>query len=157
MRVTTVGGLVVATIGLLLYARITNDGTYLGQLFPAVMVTSIGLGLTFVPVTLLATTNVPAEDAGLASGLFNTSQQIGGALGLAILSTLAATRTSHKLDALGHRASFSERASALIGGYHLAFIVGAGLIGIAVMLLATLIRRSDVEQIQAEEPVLLAA
>ena len=157
VRVTTVGGLVVATIGLLLYARITNDGTYLGQLFPAVMVTSIGLGLTFVPVTLLATTNVPAEDAGLASGLFNTSQQIGGALGLAILSTLAATRTGHKLDALGHKASFSERASALISGYHLAFIVGAGLMAIAVVLLATLIRRSDVEQIQAEEPVLLAA
>ena len=82
VRATAVGGLVVATIGQLLYARITNDGTYLGQLFPAVMVTSTGLGLTFVPVTLLATTNVPAEDAGLASGLFNTSQQIGGALGL---------------------------------------------------------------------------
>jgi len=157
VRATTVGGLVVATIGLLLYARITNDGTYLGQLFPAVMVTSTGLGLTFVPVTLLATTNVPAEDAGLASGLFNTSQQIGGALGLAILATLAATRTSHQLDALGHSPSFSERASALISGYHLAFVVGGGLMAIAVVLLATLIRRHDVAQIQAEEPVPLAA
>jgi len=157
VRATTVGGLVVATIGLLLYARITNDGTYLGQIFPAVMVTSIGMGLTFVPVTLLATTNVPSEDAGLASGLFNTSQQIGGALGLAILSTLAATRTSHQLDALGRSPSFGERASALISGYHLAFVVGAGLMAVAVVLLATLIRKSDVEQIHAEEPLPLAA
>jgi hypothetical protein len=142
---------------MLLFTRITENGTYLGQLFPAVIVTSIGLGLTFVPVTLLATTNVPAGDAGLASGLFNTSQQIGGALGLAILSTLAATRTSHKLDALGHKASFSERATAVISGYHLAFFVGAGLMAIAFVLLATLIRKRDVEQIQTEESMALAA
>jgi EmrB/QacA subfamily drug resistance transporter len=157
VRGTTVGGLFIATIGILLFTRITGDGTYLGQLFPAVIVTSIGMGLTFVPVTLLATTNVPAEDAGLASGLFNTSQQIGGALGLAILSTLAATRTTHKLDALGHKASFSQRASAVISGYHLAFFAGAGLMAIAVVLLATVIRKRDVEQIQAEEPMPLAA
>jgi EmrB/QacA subfamily drug resistance transporter len=157
VRATTVGGLVIATIGILLFTRITGDGTYLGQLFPAVIVTSIGMGLTFVPVTLLATTNVPAGDAGLASGLFNTSQQIGGALGLAILSTLAATRTSNKLDALGHKASFSERATAVISGYHLAFFVGGGLMAIAILLLATVIRKRDVEQIQAEEPIALAA
>ena len=58
---------------------------------------SIGMGLTFVPVTLIATTNVSAEDAGLASGLFNTSQQIGGALGLAVLATLAADKTASVL------------------------------------------------------------
>jgi hypothetical protein len=142
---------------MLLFTRITGDGTYLGQLFPAVIVTSIGLGLTFVPVTLLATTNVPAGDAGLASGLFNTSQQIGGALGLAILATLAATRTDHKLGALGHTPSFSERATAVISGYHLAFLVGAGLMAIAFVLLVTMIRKRDVEQIQTEEPVALAA
>jgi EmrB/QacA subfamily drug resistance transporter len=157
VRATTVGGLVIATIGMLLFTRITENGTYLGQLFPAVIVTSIGLGLTFVPVTLLATTNVPAGDAGLASGLFNTSQQIGGALGLAILSTLAATRTSHKLGALGHKASFSERATAVISGYHLAFFVGAGLMAIAFVLVATLIRKRDVEQIQTEESMAIAA
>jgi EmrB/QacA subfamily drug resistance transporter len=157
VRATTVGGLFIATIGILLFTRITLDGTYLGQLFPAVMVTSIGMGLTFVPVTLLATTNVPGGDAGLASGLFNTSQQIGGALGLAILSTLAATRTSNKLDGLGHKASFTERASATISGYHLAFAVGAGLMALAVVLLATLVRKRDVEQIQTEEPMAIAA
>ena len=157
VRATTVGGLVIATIGILLFTRLTLDGTYLGQLFPAVIVTSIGMGLTFVPVTLLATTNVPGADAGLASGLFNTSQQIGGALGLAILSTLAATRTSHQLDALGHKASFAERATATISGYHLAFAVGAGLMALAVVLIATLIRKRDVAQIQTEEPIALAA
>jgi MFS family permease len=109
------------------------------------------MGLTFVPVTLLATTNIPSEDAGLASGLFNTSQQIGGALGLAILSTLAATRTSHKEAALGHDA-------ALVSGYHLAFLIGAVAMGVAIVLLGTLIRRSDVRQIQeADEPLPVAA
>jgi hypothetical protein len=100
-----------------------------------------------VPVTLLATTNIPAEDAGLASGLFNTAQQIGGSLGLAILSTLAATRTSHHAS-LGH-------AEALLTGYHLAFLVAAVLIAVAIVLLAALIRKSDVEQIQqeVEEPL----
>jgi len=146
-----------ATLGLVLLSRIPTDGTYLADLFPGLMTMSIGMGLTFVPVTLLATTNVPGGDAGLASGLFNTSQQIGGALGLAILSTLAATRTSHKIDGLGHKASFTERATATISGYHLAFALGAGLMALAVVLLATLIRKRDVEQIQTEEPMALAA
>ena len=75
-----------------------------------------------MPVTLLATTNVPSEDAGLASGLFNTSQQIGGALGLAILSTLAATRTSHQSTAR-HALVGDDRGA--VSGYHLAFFIGA--------------------------------
>jgi EmrB/QacA subfamily drug resistance transporter len=81
VRAVTLTGLSIATVGMLLFTQLSLTGSYLGELFPAVSVTSIGLGLTFVPVTLLATTNVPSEDAGLASGLFNTSQQIGGALG----------------------------------------------------------------------------
>src|SRR5436190_15931318 len=150
VRTVTVTGLSIATVGMLLYTQLSLTGSYLGELFPAVMVTSIGMGLTFVPVTLLATTNVPGEDAGLASGLFNTSQQIGGALGLAILSTLAATRTSNH-QSLGHD-------EALLSGYHLAFLTGAGLMAVAIVLLATLVRKQDVEQIQqAEEPVPVAA
>jgi predicted MFS family arabinose efflux permease len=151
VRAVSLSGLAIATVGMLLYTQLSLTGSYFGELFPAVMVTSIGMGLTFVPVTLLATTNIPSEDAGLASGLFNTSQQIGGALGLAILSTLAATRTSHKEAALGHDA-------ALVSGYHLAFLIGAVAMGVAIVLLGTLIRRSDVRQIQeADEPLPVAA
>jgi MFS family permease len=151
VRAVTITGLSIATVGMLLYTQLSLTGTYLGELFPAVMVTSIGMGLTFVPVTLLATTNVPAEDAGLASGLFNTSQQIGGALGLAILSTLAATRTSNMESSLGH-------AGALVSGYHLAFFIGAVWMVAAIVVLATMIRKRDVEQIQgAEEPLAVAA
>jgi MFS family permease len=149
VRAVTLTGLAIATVGMLLFTQLSLTGSYLSELFPAVMVTSIGLGLTFVPVTLLATTNVPAEDAGLASGLFNTSQQIGGALGLAILSTLAATRTSHE-QSLGH-------AAALLSGYHLAFLVGAALMAVAIVLLATLIRKRDVEQIQEVDEAIPAA
>ena len=154
MRAVTVGGLSIATVGMLLYTQLSLTGSYFGELFPAVMVTSIGMGLTFVPVTLLATTNVPGEDAGLASGLFNTSQQIGGALGLAILSTLAATRTSHKTAGLGHDA-------ALLSGYHLAFFIGAIWMAAAIGVLVLLVRKRDVAQIQeaavAEEAIPVAA
>ncbi len=156
VRAVTLTGLSVATVGMLLYTHLSLTGSYFGELFPAVMVTSIGMGLTFVPVTLLATTNIPAEDAGLASGLFNTSQQIGGALGLAVLSTLAATRTSHRLAGVASP-SFSERAGALVTGYHLAFLIGAVLTAVAIGLLATLIRKRDVEGIQQAEEVLAAA
>jgi MFS family permease len=151
VRAVTLGGLTIATVGMVLYTQLGLSDSYLSGLFPAVMVTSIGMGLTFVPVTLLATTNVPHEDAGLASGLFNTSQQVGGALGLAILSTLAATRTSDRLDA------GVAKGQATLSGYHLAFLVGAALMVCAIALLATGIRKRDVENINAEEPLAVAA
>jgi MFS family permease len=136
---------------MVLYTQLSLGGGYWTELFPAVMVTSIGMGLTFVPVTLLATTNIPHEDAGLASGLFNTSQQVGGALGLAILSTIAASRTSARLD------GGAAKAAATLSGYHLAFLVGALLMAAAIVILATLIRRRDVEAINTEEPLPVAA
>jgi len=143
-------GTAMAAGGLALLGRVPTHGTYLTDLLPCLVLMSIGMGLTFVPVTLLATTNVRAEDAGLASGLFNTSQQVGGALGLAVLSTLAASRTSHVSGRLGH-------ASALVSGFHVAFLSGAGLMLGAAVLIALLIRRSDVTQIQADEPATAAA
>ena len=72
---------------------------------------SIGIGLTFMPVTLLATTAVDASEAGIASGLVNTAQQVGGTLGLAVLSTLAADQTTSTLDGLGHAASAADQAA----------------------------------------------
>ena len=100
---------------------------------------SIGMGLTFVPVTLIATTNVASEDAGLASGLFNTSQQIGGALGLAVLATLAADKTA-SLQGV-------DPATALVEGFQVAFTGAAILMLVGVVLLAALVRRSDVSNV----------
>jgi MFS family permease len=151
VRAVTLTGLSIAVVGMFLYTQLSLTGTYWGELFPAVMVTSIGMGLTFVPVTLLATTNVPHEDAGLASGLFNTSQQIAGALGLAVLSTIAASRTSSRIDA------GAAKDSATLSGYHLAFLVGAMLMVAAIVVLATLLRKEDVAAINAEEPIAIAA
>ena len=92
-------GMVLAAIGLLVLSRASRSTARYVTRRAARRCSpmSIGMGMTFVPLTLIATTNVADEDAGLASGLFNTSQQVGGALGLAVLSTLAANRTSHVL------------------------------------------------------------
>lgn len=89
---------------------------------------SVGTGLTFVPVTLIATTNIGSEDADPASGLFNTAQQICGARGLAVLSTIASSRTSSVLGGLSHKASGSQKIAAVVDGYQIAFMTSAGLI-----------------------------
>ena len=109
-------------LGLLLFLRLTPDSSYVADLLPGIMLTSIGMGLVFVPITLIATSGVPADDAGLASGLFNTSQQIGGALGLALLSTLATNRTEDELASLGRRPTEAETAEALVAGFHVTWL-----------------------------------
>jgi EmrB/QacA subfamily drug resistance transporter len=138
-------GLVMAIVGLLLFLRLTPEGTsYVVDLLPGIMLISIGMGLTFVPVTLIATSGIPAGDAGLASGLFNTSQQIGGALGLAVLSTIATSKTTGVIESLGHRPSESESAQALVDGFHLAWIGIALLLAVGAVLILVLLRRQDV-------------
>ena len=147
VRVVTYIGIALGVLGLLYFVRLPVHGSYAADLLPTIAIVSIGMGLTFVPCTLLATTNVAAEDAGLASGLLNTSQQVGGALGLAVLSTLAANRTSHLL---GHGAtSVAARASAQTSGYHVAFAVGAAMLAAAGIVLALTVRQQDVEAIDA--------
>jgi EmrB/QacA subfamily drug resistance transporter len=150
-RETPVLGLAMAVVGMLLFLRLTPDGSYVADLLPGIMLTSIGMGLVFVPVTLIATSGLPAEDAGLASGLFNTSQQIGGALGLAILSTLATSRTTDTLTALGREPSPAEQASALVDGFHVAYLASAILLGTAAVLLLTMLRRRDVHAVAEGE------
>jgi fucose permease len=144
VRETTMGGMVLAAAGLFLLSRAEVDGTYVGTLLPGLLLMSIGMGLTFVPVTLIATTNVSAEDAGLASGLFNTSQQIGGALGLAVLATLAADKTASV-------AASTDRASAIVEGFQVAFAGAAILMLVGVVLLAALVRKRDVANVSPDQ------
>ena len=99
------------------------------------------MGLTFVPVTLIATSGIPTDDAGLASGLYNTSQQVGGALGLAILSTFAVSKTDDTLSGLGRQPRPADQAQALVDGFHVAYIGSAALVAVAAVLLALLLRR----------------
>jgi hypothetical protein len=115
------------------------------------------MGLVFVPLTLIATTNIEPEDAGLASGLLNTTQQVGGALGLAVLSTLATSKTNNVVNALGHSASTAEHTAAQVDGYQVAFTTGAFLMLAAAIVVLGLIRGADVATIDAEEAVTIPA
>jgi EmrB/QacA subfamily drug resistance transporter len=157
VKPTVLGGMSLAAAGLIVLAATTKvDGSYLGILFGLVPM-SIGMGCTFVPLTLVATTGIEPEDAGLASGLFNTSQQVGGALGLAILSTLANDRTSSFLTGLGHAPSAAEQNAALVEGFQLAFTVSAGLIVAGVVIVTVLLRSRDLARIDASQPVMVGA
>jgi len=110
-----------------------------------------------VPITLIATTNVGEDDAGLASGLFNTSQQVGGALGLAVLSTLAADKTDSVLTNLAHGPSPTEQANALLDGFQVAFVAAALLVAVGAVLLMVLVRKPDVKGINPEAAALRGA
>lgn len=144
-------GMTMAVAGMLLFLRLQPGGDYLTDFLPGVMFASIGMGLTFVPITLIATSGIPNDDAGLASGLFNTSQQIGGALGLAVLATLAVSATSDSLAALGREPQPADQAQALMDGFHVAYLGSAMFIGAAAILLTLLIRRPDVDAVAVGE------
>ena len=157
VKSTTLGGMTLAAIGLIVLAATTKvDGSYLGILFGLVPM-SIGMGSTFVPLTLVATTGIEHEDAGLASGLFNTSQQVGGALGLAVLSTLAAGRTVLAADRPRPPARRGAARAALVDGFQLAFTVSAAMMVAGIVLVAVLMRRRDLARIDASQPVLVGA
>jgi EmrB/QacA subfamily drug resistance transporter len=133
VRPIAVTGMVVTAIGMLLLLRIPVGGSYLTDVFPSIMLTSLGMGAVFVPLTLVATMGLPDSDQGLASGLFNTSQQVGGAVGLAILATLAASHTS------------SGEKSALVHGFHWAFAGAAVFVVVGLAALLALLRGRHVE------------
>jgi EmrB/QacA subfamily drug resistance transporter len=144
-------GLALGVVGMLLFLRLEPGGSYVTDLLPGILFASVGMGLVFVPVTLIATSGLPAQDAGLASGLFNTSQQIGGALGLAILSTLATSKTTDVLTGLGGQPTPADQAQALVDGFHVAYLAGAILLAVAAIVLATMLRRDDVAAVSAGE------
>jgi EmrB/QacA subfamily drug resistance transporter len=153
VRPVLLTGLSVAALGLTLLGFATQvDGSYLGVLgglFPM----SVGMGAVFVTLTLVATTGVDENDAGLASGIFNTSQQVGGALGLAVLSTLANERTTGILADLTGQPTHAQVQSALVEGFQLAFFAAAGLLAVGALLLGLLLRQRDVARIDAGDAV----
>ncbi len=127
-----VAGMIAMTLGLALFTQVSAHGTYLGDmLFPSLLV-AIGIGLAFVPATISAVAGVAPQEAGLASGLVNTSRLVGGALGLAILAAIATARTNSDLHHTG--ASTEALHAALTGGFQLAFAVAAAFafVGLAV-------------------------
>jgi EmrB/QacA subfamily drug resistance transporter len=127
-------GLALAAVGLALFARSPVDGNFLVDVLPSMILLGFGAGMAFNPVLLAAMSDVKQSEAGLASGIVNTSFMMGGALGLAVLASLAASRT----DAL--LASGDRSLVALTGGYHLAFLAGAGFAAAAAGLGAVLLR-----------------
>jgi len=154
-------GLVLTAIGLGWFAQVSPRGSYLGDiLFPS-LVTAVGLGFAFVPMTIAAVSGVRPDEAGLASGLINTSQQVGGALGLAILATIANGKTDDVMRAAG--GSRQARPEALTEGFQAAFTVGAGFAIVGAILAMVLISgrqsRQHAEEAQRgeAEPVPVAA
>jgi EmrB/QacA subfamily drug resistance transporter len=145
-------GFLLTAAGLALFTRVPVDGSYLVDVLPAIVLASLGMGAVFMPLTLIATTGLEDADQGLASGLFNTSQQIGGALGLAILSTIATNRSAAAVGSAQHT---------LVVGFHWAFAAGAVAMIIALGVMVTLLRSRHVakieEQASSGEPVIVGA
>jgi EmrB/QacA subfamily drug resistance transporter len=126
-RAALIAGLVFAGAGLVLFAQAPVDGTYVTDVLPVMLLLGAGAGLSFPALMTLAMSGATQSDAGLASGLVNTTVQVGGAVGLAVLATLATERT----DAL--RADGESVAAALNGGYHLAYLIGASAVAVAIV------------------------
>jgi EmrB/QacA subfamily drug resistance transporter len=119
-------GLAAITLGLTLLARVPIDGHYLIDVLPAALLLGVGFGLAFPALATIAVSSAAQADAGIASGLFNATQQLGGAFGLGLLATLAANRSNHSAQ--------PNTSTALLSGYHLAFVAAAILVTIALLI-----------------------
>ena len=148
-------GMTMLTAGLLFFTQVSAGGSYVGDLLPGFLLIGVGIGFSFVPISIAALAGVQDAEAGLASGLINTSQQIGGALGIAALSTIATQRAE---DAIG---TGSALPVALVDGFSSAFMVGAVIAALGLVAALTLIRRNELEDVvetaTAGEPLLDAA
>ncbi len=153
-RATLLPGLGLIGAGLLFLSQVSADGSYFAEVMPAMLLIGAGAGLSFPALMSLAMGGVAPQEAGLASGLVNTSLQVGGALGLAVLATLATNRSSDLL------AGGDTAAVALTSGYRLAFLIGAGLLAVAIAVAATVLEpvsspaAADVPEGEGEFPEL---
>jgi EmrB/QacA subfamily drug resistance transporter len=133
-QATLIPAMVFIVAGLLLLARTPVDASYVVDLLPAMILIGVGAGLGFPSLMTLAMSGATASDSGLASGLVNTSVQVGGAIGLAVLATLATERTNAQLD------NGASTAAALNSGYHLAYLIGVGLVLVAIAVAVSVLR-----------------
>jgi EmrB/QacA subfamily drug resistance transporter len=145
-RHALLAGLVLVAAGLSLFSRAPVDGSYLADVLPAMVILGLGIGVSFPSLMSLAMSGATREDAGLASGLVNTTAQVGGALGLAVLATLSASRTNDLV------AAGESTASALVSGFHLAFLIGAALV-VAALVVGLTVLQGDGRPQSAEEEV----
>jgi EmrB/QacA subfamily drug resistance transporter len=147
IRAPLAAGLGLAGLGLVLFARAPVDGNFVVDVLPSMILLGIGAGIAFNPVLLAAMSDVEPSDAGLASGIVNTSFMMGGALGLAVLASVAASRTETL------RAAGDDPLVALTGGYHTAFLLGAIFAFAAAAIGAVFLRTKDAPAHAGEEPV----
>src|SRR5204863_8071138 len=136
-------GPALSTVPLILFARLPVDGHYFSDLFPAFLISGVGLALAFVPMSIGALTGVRQEDAGIASGLINTNQQIGGAIGVALATTVATTFTTHYVHS--HPGVSPLSGAALTHGFEIAFYVLAALAAVGAVLAAVLLESNPTE------------
>jgi EmrB/QacA subfamily drug resistance transporter len=137
-------GMALLGAGLVYFAQVSAGGSYLGDLLPGFLIIGVGMGFSFVPISIAALAGVQGPEAGLASGLINTSQQIGGALGLALLTTVATTHTSSALD------SGTSRPEALTEGFSLGFWVAAGFALVALVTTLVVLRQEDLPAVGSQ-------
>jgi MFS family permease len=150
VRPTLIAGLLLATISVALLMRLPVDGHYFADLFPAFVLGGTGLGFSFVPVTIASLTGIERADAGVASGLVNTARQIGGAIGLAAISTVAASATASYAHA---HALSAASAPATVDGFQASFDVLGGLLVAAIVITAVFLRPAPkrVEEVEVAE------
>jgi EmrB/QacA subfamily drug resistance transporter len=144
VRNVSTAGITLAAAGMLVLTQLPVHGSYVSDLLVGLLPISLGMGLTFVPITLMGTSGVADDDAGLASGLFNTAQQVGGSLGLAILSTLAASQTASVL----HGTSAAAILAARVSGYHVAFAAAAIMLGAGAVIMTVALRKQHMREVE---------
>jgi hypothetical protein len=138
-------------IGLFMLSHIAVGGTYMKDVLPGVSILSFGVGMSFVAISIAATSGVHQRESGLASGLLNTAQQIGGALGLAILSGVSASKAKNVLEAAGARAHQPlVMAQATVSGFHSALLVGTGFALVASLVSLVVIKQRKGESLDSE-------